>query len=411
MKAPLASLRGRLALGFAAMLFVGLLVFAAIAVAAIDEDLWSTLDARLATQAEAAATFIDVRNGRVAIDADDRPQFLAVLGVQSEGIVLGTRGTPVLSTTEQIPAGIAGAMMPPGVVSLGGGENTVRAYVRPIASGGRRIATVVIWRDSAWIGETIVRTAVAFATGALVIALIAWWAGSAMADRVLGDAFERQRRFTADASHELRAPLAVIRAEADLALRRERDAASYRASFTTVAQEADRMERLIGELLSAARAESGALVDEPIDLRAVVERVRDRLLPAAQARRGEITLSAPGEAIAYGDASALERALTAIVHNAVKHMRDGGCVALRIRPSASGIDLVVDDDGPGFTSQALLHGTERFWRGEAARDDAGTGLGLAIASAIIQALRGSLALANRIEGGAQVRVHLPLGEP
>lgn len=408
MKTVLRPLRGRLVATFALMLLAGLVIFAAIAVVAIDADLASTLDARLATDARASATFVDVHHGRITVDAGDRMQFLTILGPGGSGIVMSPAGKVLLSTVVRAPRELLALNGSPlGARTVGSGDEKVRAFVEPIVSGGTRVGTVVLWRESDWIDETAVRALIAFIAAALVIAAIAWWAGGAIADRALGDAFERQRRFTADASHELRAPLAVIRAEADLALRRERDAASYRESMTAIASEADRMERLIGDLLSAARAESRALADGSVDLGSAAGRVRDRLLAAAQAKHGRIDVVVTSPAHARGDADAIERAVTAVVHNAVKHMRDGGGVTVRIEGDAHAAEATVMDDGEGFSTEALVHATERFWRGESVRSRDGSGLGLAIAKSIVYALGGSIDLSNRQEGGAAVRLRFP----
>lgn len=400
-------LQSRLTFSFVLMLFVGLLVFAALALAVMDQTLRGSLDARLTTAAKAAAAFVDVSKGRIAIDADDREQFLDLMGVDLGGVVLSPQNAVLLSTVARTPAGL-GALQTgaPQFATLGRGEKTVRAFALPLRRDGKRLGTVVVWRSSDWIEETDRNVAIAFAVGALLIAGLALLAGSRVTRRALEDAFARQRRFTADASHELRAPLAVIRAEADLALRKERESAEYRNAIATIASEADRMEALIGDLLSAARAETRTLKRERVNVSKLLRDVSDRLRPAAAAKGAGVTISADSEADVLADRTSLERAMLALGHNAVKHAAENGHVTLSARTSAGQIEILVLDDGPGFSAEALEHAFERFWRDETGRAHGGTGLGLAIAKATVEGLGGTIALSNAV-GGAEVRIRFP----
>jgi signal transduction histidine kinase len=375
----------------------------------MDRTLRGSLDARLATAAKAAAGFVDVHKGRIAIDADDREQFLDVTGTDVGGVVLDRASKILLSTATRPPRGIAaldGAA--PKFATLGRGDSVVRAFAFPLKRDGKRFGTVVVWRSSDWIEETDRNTIVAFAAGALLIAALALIAGSAITRRALEDAFARQRRFTADASHELRTPLAVIRAESDLALRKERAAPEYEAAIRTIAGEADRMEALIGDLLSAARAESRTLKHEPVNVAQIVHEVCARLRPAAAAKGADVAVRADDDARVFADRTSLERAILAIGHNAVKHARTNGQVQLAVAATGAEVQISVRDDGTGFTAEALQHAFERFWRDDTGRLHGGTGLGLAIAKATVEAFGGTIALLNVGNGaGAEVRIRFP----
>lgn len=401
------NLPSRLATTYAAMIFIALLVFAAIAVFAIDRTLRSTMDARLKTEAYAASSLSDVKRGRVAVDEDDRQQFSALLAAGDDGMVFDSSGRIALSSAAKPPKDIlalAGAAS--GYRTVGKGDAERRVLVVPIKRNGLDAGTVVVWRASDWIDETDRGAAIAFAGAALLIALLAVVAGGVVTRGALENAFARQRRFTADASHELRAPLAVIRAEADLALRKEREAAQYRAALETIASEADRLESLIGDLLSAARAESGAVVRERVDLAQVAERAAARLMPAATAKGADIAVRAGAGSVILADAHAIERALMAIGHNAVKYAQERGHVEITVKRNGHHVNVAVTDDGPGFSEAAIAHGLERFWRDDSARPDGGSGLGLAIAKSIVEGAGGSIALGNAPRG-AQVVLQFP----
>jgi signal transduction histidine kinase len=403
------SLSSRLTASFVAILLAGLFLFGAVAVIAMDRTLRTSLDARLRTAAVAAASFVDVRKGRIAIDADDREQFLDVTGSDLGGVVLDGANTIVLSTVTRPPSGI-GAMTAGSTefATLGHGQNVVRAFAYPLKRNGRQLGTVVIWRGSEWIAEADRNAIVAFAAGALLIAGLALFAGNGITRRALEDAFARQRRFTADASHELRAPLAVIRAESDLALRKERSPGEYRSAISTIAAEADRIESLIVDLLAAARAESRTLKRERVNVAELIGDVCARLRPAAAAKGAAVEITADGDARVLADRTSLERAMLAIGHNAVKHARANGRVNLAVVSAAGEIEICVRDDGPGFSAEALQHAFERFWRDDAGRSHGGTGLGLPIAKATVEAFGGKIALLNVPDGeGAEVRIRFP----
>lgn len=398
--------RTRLAAAYVAIMFAGLLLFAALAVLAIDRTLRSSLDSRLATEANATKTFIDVHDGRIAIDADDRRQFLSVLGVASNGLIIDPSGQLLLSSSARPPAALTSAPNVNGYFDAGRGDSAVRAFASPLVRDGLRLGTVIIWRSSGLIAQTDRGAAIAFGLGAIVIAGFALLAGNLVTNRALGDAFARQRRFTADASHELRAPLAVIRAEADLALRKERTPADYQAAMQNIASEADRMEALIGDLLSAARAESAKPERERVDLASVVVNVSERLAATLAAKHGALDVQAPQSAFVLADAGALERAVMAVGHNAARYVPEGGHVRMNLSRNGSWLEVDVEDDGPGFSESALEHAFDRFWRGGAGGQE-GSGLGLAIAKSIVESYGGRISLANREGGGAQVRMRLP----
>lgn len=402
------TLASRLTATYAAVILVALLIFAAVAVLAIDRAMRVTMDSRLITEARSAASLADISHGRLVADEEDRRQFLSLIAAGDDGLAMDRDGDVRMSTAANPPAQIL--TLPRDTqqyYSLGSGDARTRAAVLPVPHKGKIAGTVIVWGASSWIAQTDRSAAIAFALAAVIIALFALLAGGAVTRRALEDAFERQRRFTADASHELRTPLAVIRAEADLALSKERNVADYRTAMNTIAGEADRMELLIGDLLATARAESGAATPERIDVRALLDDVAERLASAARAKSAHIAVRDGDRATIVADRNAIERALLAIAHNAVAHAPPGGVIDLCVSRHSNAVEVTVRDNGAGFTAEGLEHALDRFWRSDSGRSHGGTGLGLAIANAIVTSAGGSIALENAPEGGALVHLRFP----
>lgn len=401
------SLRSRLTASYVAVLVLAMLLFGSAAVVVIDHDLRASLDDRLQTTARASLNFVVGKDGRVAVEEDDREQLFSVLAPQINLAVVGNGARLVFSTVgKTYPEIVAAAAHARDFVTIRHAGMRVRTLVVPITRDGQRLGTVMAWANTDWIVETDQRVVAAFAGAALLLALVASLTGGAATRGALADAFQRQQRFTADASHELRAPLSVIRAEADLALRKPRAAPEYQAALETIAQEADQMEKLVGELLTAARAQDGHAERTVFDLCALAQRVCARLRPAADIKQVTITLAQDQACAVRGDMGALERAVTAVLHNAIKYARSGGRIDVRTSRRRKAVELSVHDDGSGFSPQALVHAAEWFWCGDSERGK-GTGLGLALANRVVQAGGGRLALANAADGGAEVQIWLP----
>ncbi|MGJ7494097.1 sensor histidine kinase [Variovorax sp. RT4R15] len=232
-----------------------------------------------------------------------------------------------------------------------------------------------------------------------------------MLDR-LEHGFDAQRRFTADASHELRSPLSRLRTELELALRRPREPADYVVALQSCVEEVERLTLLVEELLTLARLdagqERGPAETAPLDT--LAEDAVARQESAARERGVQITLarSFAGPAmVARGPTSLV---LANLLDNAVKFSPPGGHVMLRIATEGMEAVIVVGDDGPGIQAQDLPYVFERFFRGAAARTGAvpGIGLGLALSQAILHAHGGRIDASSPPEGGALFTARLPL---
>jgi heavy metal sensor kinase len=227
----------------------------------------------------------------------------------------------------------------------------------------------------------------------------------------LESALQRERDFVADAGHELRTPLALLRTELELALRHGRSPDELRTAIRTSSEEVDRLAQLAEDLLLIARSNEGRLPLRPeaLDGSALLESVARRFEWRAQeAGRPLIAAEAPGLEL-VGDRIRLEQALGNLVENALRY----GAGEVRLSASAADgiVELHVTDDGAGFPPEFLERAFERFTRPDVARARGGAGLGLSIVRVIAEAHGGAARAANRDGGGADVWVALPANSP
>ena len=227
----------------------------------------------------------------------------------------------------------------------------------------------------------------------------------------LSAAFTRQRRFTADASHELRTPVAAILGQAELALSRPRTAEAYQETMERIRGEAQRMQRLIGRLLALARAESGQQILNyaPTDVTALLQSLTESMALTLESDAVRLDLHAPAAVLVVTDADSLTQILLNLLENAVAHTKQG-VVAVRLARQADHVHIQISDDGPGVSPEDLGSIFEPFYRADPSRrsDQGSVGLGLALAQELTHLLGGEISAANRPEGGALFSVNLPV---
>ncbi|MDP2858756.1 MAG: ATP-binding protein [Bacillota bacterium] len=228
----------------------------------------------------------------------------------------------------------------------------------------------------------------------------------------LDDAFRRQRQFTADASHELRTPLTAIKGQIDVALQRQRDPAAYRQVLQVVNEEVDRMIRLVGSLLTLARADAGQipLAFEAVSLPDVVGAAVEQVRPVAGERGIELQLVSSPAVTLRADEDLLLQLLLNLLDNAIKYTPAGGQVIVGWNVGAVQVELWVRDAGIGIASEHLPHLFDRFYRVDKARSRAegGAGLGLAISRWIAEAHGGSISVESAPGEGSTFTVTLPI---
>jgi signal transduction histidine kinase len=231
---------------------------------------------------------------------------------------------------------------------------------------------------------------------------------NSMLDR-LALSFDAQRRFVANASHELRSPLTVIRSEAEVALANpEPDLDEMRAMAESVVHASRRTEALLASLLILARSQRGLLRSDAVDLAAVSEAVADDAERAAADERVRIRTQLDAATV-EGDAALLERLVANLVENAVRYNRPGGFVDVSTRDGIASAELRVENSGPPVGREAAARLAEPFERLQREADARGAGLGLSIVRAVSEAHGGSLLIEPRAEGGLVVSVRLPRG--
>jgi heavy metal sensor kinase len=233
----------------------------------------------------------------------------------------------------------------------------------------------------------------------------------------LETSFEQQRRFMADASHELRTPTAIVRTEADVTLARPtRTGEEYRASIGIMQDAALRLTRIVDDLFLLARADAGHLVvqQNAVYLEDVVDGAARSVRHLADARGVRVQLGTLVEAPLRGDADLLGRIVLNLLDNAIKHAPSGGTVTIGMERGQQNVAVSVVDSGPGIPAEAVERLFERFFRAEASRTrdedgaSGGAGLGLAIARRIAEAHGGSLELVSSRPGHTEFRLTLPL---
>lgn len=233
----------------------------------------------------------------------------------------------------------------------------------------------------------------------------------------LETSFEQQRRFMADASHELRTPTAIVRTEADVTLSRaSRTNEEYRASVVIMQDAARRLTRIVDDLFLLARADSGHLVVQqaPLYLEDVVDDAARGVRHLADRRGVRVALTNVVEAQVVGDADLLGRLLLNLLDNAIKHSPDGATVEVGMTRRNGECHVAVIDAGPGIPDEARARVFERFFQVDAARarhdnsQTSGAGLGLAIARRIAEVHGGRVELVESRPGRTEFRFTVPV---
>jgi two-component system, OmpR family, sensor kinase len=232
----------------------------------------------------------------------------------------------------------------------------------------------------------------------------------------LGQSFERQRRFMADASHELRTPVAILRGESEVALSLQaRSPEEYRESLSVLHQEAERLTHIVEDLFTLTRADAGQYPLQPRDfyLDELIAECVHSARTLALAKKISLALDGAAEAPIHADESLLRRMILNLLDNAIKYTPEGGKVAVECSREGEEYALRIMDTGTGIPAELRPRIFERFFRADKARsrsesDGGGAGLGLAISRWIAEAHQGRLELTRSDTTGSVFTAYLPV---
>ncbi|QEH34462.1 Sensor kinase CusS [Aquisphaera giovannonii] len=223
--------------------------------------------------------------------------------------------------------------------------------------------------------------------------------------------FEEVRRFTADAAHELRTPLAILRNEAEVALRVPRDSEQYRDCLENMLEEIDHLARLSEALLLLFRGDAGLGANrrEPLEIHSVVEEIAEHIRVVATDHQQDLAVEACSPCRVTGNPEQLRRLVFNLLDNAVKFTPAGGRIEVRVGGAGGRVQIVVSDTGIGIAPEHLPRVFDRFYRVDSARSrrTGGNGLGLSICRSIVEAHQGTIELASEPGRGTVVTVNLP----
>ncbi len=302
-------------------------------------------------------------------------------------------------------------------------ERILRAYARPFRlEDGRRYVAVAIG-DEVEVEDkyaALIATSGAAAFAAFALVAVGGWIVARKSTAPVELAMEQMRRFMADAAHELRTPLSVVRSRAEVALQRPREAAEYEDALRGIERESVRVGRIVEDLLMLARADAG---ERAIERRRFF--LDDVVLDAAQAaraladRRGvRVVVQDFDESPVVGDPTLVRQLALILLDNAIKFAPEGsGQVSVSVHPAGAMVQLTVADDGIGIPADQLPHVFERFYRGDTARTRAGgggsegAGLGLSIAQWIVEEHGATIDIQSEAGRGTRVTVRFLAASP
>ena len=300
-------------------------------------------------------------------------------------------------------------------------ERILRAYAQPLRSADGRGYVAMAIADEIEIEDkysALIGVSVAMAAIAMILVGFGGWFVAGKSIEPVDRTVEQMRRFMADAAHELRTPLSVVRSRAEVALQRERDRGEYEDALRGIERESTRVGRIVEDLLTLARADAG---ERPIDRQRVF--LDDIVLDTAEAARAlaskrdvRIAVAEFEEAPILADPTLVRQLVMILLDNAIKFSRSGQLVQVGVWRADDGARLSVSDAGPGIPTDQLPHVFERFYRGDAARSRAdtaaseGAGLGLSIAQWIAEEHAATIRIDSVVGNGTCVVVQFPSPE-
>jgi signal transduction histidine kinase len=414
-------IRLRLTAAYVGILALILVLFGVVAVFVFRDQAYARQDELLMQEARSKAESLLKGREEDFIPTPGQP-YAAWAEVAPDGRISDPQSAPaeVLDLLSMEQAKRAVREREPSLATVEGHEGALRVASLPVVREGAVVAVVQTGQLREEVGGNVSRLVLVLAItglGALVLATVGGHFMSRRAMRPVRESFERQRTFIADASHELKTPLTLIRADAEVLSRDLTDPDRRELAYDLLA-ETDRMNALLSDLLTLARLDAGKLAVErkPFDLASTIAETTERFAARASAEGKDLEVRfgpADGEIPARGDARRTGQILAALLDNALRFTPPGGLITVEGDTRDGRALATVTDTGPGIASEHLPRVFDRFYRAEAARTRSeaggGTGLGLSIARDLARAQGGDLTAANVPGGGASFTLSLPAG--
>ncbi|MFQ5344396.1 MAG: sensor histidine kinase [Mariprofundus sp.] len=458
--------RGRLALLYISLEF-GILLFAAVVLyTVLSNRVYYELDEQLMAQATSLANELESSpfyfwSGHLGTFADHYPGAIQLVG--ANGRVLFRSDRSLIDKGGNDVSRALGHAFRSGTPSFASTESllnkaNVRVIAFPIHNAGRIVATLMLGHNTADIRAVFNLLYIVGGILGLISIIISAGAGYYMAKRALepiheitntargvaaGDltrrlksksldkeiqvlvrvlnkmfadleaSFQAQKRFTADASHELRLPLTILKGEIEVALRHTRTEDEYKHILRQQLDTIDRIQRIVNDLLTLARADAGQLeiVQSPVDLSLLLQEVGQQHLILFDSQHVHLDMQIEEDLEIMGEASQIERTVMNLLSNAFKHAPEHSCIYLSAVAREGSAIICVRDEGPGIVEDQQQRLFDRFYRADDARcrkEGEGAGLGLAICKRIIDAHHGEIRVDSRPGEGAAFYVRLPL---